>query len=569
MERNKRIYQAYSMYRPDFIKKAVLFLCLFASIATASSQDKNFEIGKNLDILNSLYRELDMFYVDTIDAGKTIRRGINAMLKGLDPYTEYISETELDDFKFLTTGEYGGIGSIISSNKDKNIIVNEPYEGKPAAIAGLKAGDIIVSIDGEKLQGKSVSQASEKLKGKAGTSVNLVIQRPGEKKTRKFSLKRELIQIDAVTYSGIFEAGNGSKTGYILLNSFTSTSAEEVKNAFLELKKNHGIESLILDLRDNGGGIMEEAVQIVNLFVPKGQLVVSTKGRLKEWEKSYRTTIDPIDTVMPLAVLTNNNSASASEIVAGALQDLDRAIILGTRTFGKGLVQSTREVAYNGNLKLTIAKYYIPSGRLIQALDYSHRDPDGSVGRVPDSLTNVYKTANGRLVRDGGGITPDSIIEEKKAPSILYYLIADNILFDFATEWAIGKDSIPAPEVFSLTDNDYQAFKEFVKGRNFTYDRQSEKALKNLQEIADFEGYKDIASEEFKALEAKLKPDLERDLDKFKPVITGQINEEIIKRFYYQKGKVRSALRDDILVKEAVKILNDKDISNKLLLPKN
>ena len=555
------------MCKYRFIKKCTFILCFFTGISTVSSQDRNFEVGKNLDIFNSLYRELDMFYVDTLDAEKVIRKGIDAMLKTLDPYTEYISDKELEDFKFQTTGEYGGIGSIISSDKDKNIVATEPYEGKPAALAGLKAGDIIVSVDGENLQGKTVSEASEKLKGRAGTKITLIIQRPGEKNTRTIDITRQIIHIDAVTYSGVVENETGGKSGYILLSSFTSTSATEVKNALGELKKNHNIESLILDLRDNGGGIMDEAIQIVNLFVPKGQLVVATRGRSTELEKNYRTPAAPVDTVMPLIVLTNNNSASASEIVAGALQDLDRAVVLGTRTFGKGLVQSTRDVAYDGNLKLTIAKYYIPSGRLIQALDYSHRKPDGSAGRTPDSLTNVYKTANGRLVRDGGGITPDTLVEGKKLPLVLYYLTSDNLLFDFATEWTIGKETIPAPELFNISDNDYTAFKEFVKKRNFTYDQKTEMAFKTFKEIADFEGYMDIAAEEFNALEAKLKPDLERDLDKFKPFISDELNEEIVKRFYYQTGSVRISLRDDVQLKTAINILNNQDVYNKLLSP--
>lgn len=544
--------------------KKILFFCLsFSVLLPAAAAEKNFEIGKNLDIFNSLYRELDMFYVDTLDAEKVIRTGIDAMLESLDPYTSYIPETELEDFKFMTTGEYAGVGAVITMNKDKNIVVNEPYEGKPAAKAGLKAGDIILSIDGEKLQGIGVSAASEKLKGRPGTKIKLEIQRPGEKKTRIVPIERELIQIDAVTYSGVLP-GN---IGYIFLNNFTDKSGQEVRDALLDLKNNHHIESLILDLRGNPGGILEEAVQVVNLFVPKGELVVSTKGKVKQWDKSYRTTIEPVDTVMPLVVLTNSGSASASEIVSGALQDLDRAVILGTRTFGKGLVQSTREVAYDSNLKLTIAKYYIPSGRLIQALDYSHRNPDGSVGRVPDSLTNVFKTSKGRLVRDGGGINPDVTVESKKIPTMALYLTMDNVIFDYATQWAVGKDSIVEPELFSITDEDYESFKDFVKKRDFTYDRQSEKVLKNLKEIAEFEGYMDTASDEFKALEAKLKPDLDRDLDKFKPIIKDQINEEIIKRFYFQKGKIKNALRDDVQVKEAIKLLDDKEAYSKLLLP--
>ena len=548
-------------------KKSTLFtLCLLLTLAPLSAQDPNFETGKNLTLFNSLYRELDMHYVDTLNAEKLVRTGINAMLKSLDPYTEYISEKEMDDFKFMTTGEYGGIGSIISTDKNKNIVVAEPYEGKPAALAGLKAGDIILSIDGERIREISVSAASEKLKGRAGTKVKLEIQRPGEEGTREMSFKRELIQIDAVAYSGVLEHGS-KKTGYILLDGFTSKSGLEVKNAFLDLKKNHNIESLILDLRDNGGGIMEEAVQIVNLFVPKGKLVVATRGRLASSERNYRTSVEPIDTVMPLVVLTNGNSASASEIVAGALQDMDRAVILGNRTFGKGLVQSTREVAYDGNLKLTIAKYYIPSGRLIQALDYSHRNADGSAGQVPDSLTNVFKTSKGRLVRDGGGITPDTVVNQKEAATILYYLMADHIIFDFATQWAARKETIAAPNTFSVTDADYEAFKEFVKQTDFTYDRQSEKILKKLRETAETEGFLDTAKEEFAALEAKLKPDLDRDLEKFKPFIVDFLNQEIITRFYYQKGRVISSLRDDIQLQSAADLLNNRAAYNKLLAP--
>jgi len=547
-------------------RKIVSLVCAALFLAPLSAQDRAFEAGKNLSIFNSLYRELDMHYVDTINAEKLIRTGINAMLKSLDPYTEYISEAELEDFKFMTTGEYGGIGSIISANKDKRIVVTEPYEGKPAALAGLKAGDIILSIDGENLQGMGVSAASDKLKGRAGTKVKLEIQRPGEEQTRKISIKRELIHIDAVVYSGVLE-GSGGKTGYILLDGFTSKSSLEVKNAFLDLKKMHKIESLILDLRDNGGGIMEEAVQIVNLFVPKGQQVVGTKGRQPSSEKNYRTSVEPVDTVMPLVVLTNGNSASASEIVAGALQDMDRAVILGTRTFGKGLVQTTREVPYNGNLKLTVAKYYIPSGRLIQALDYSHRNADGSVGRTPDSLTGVFKTANGRLVRDGGGITPDTIVEAKSLPTFLYYLVMDNAVFNFATQWAVDKKTIDPPGTFTITDADYEAFKAFVKQSDFTYDRQSEKVLNNLKEMAEIEGYMDTAKEEFAALEAKLKPDLNRDLEKFKSLVVDQINSEIVTRFYYQKGKVVSSLRNDAQLNSAIDLLKDSATYKKLLSP--
>lgn len=543
-------------------KYFIAVICLFACNHIVFAQnDRNFEISKNLDIFNSLYKELDMFYVDTVDTEKVIRSGIDAMLNDLDPYTNYISEKESDDFKFMTTGEYAGIGSMIMLGKDKRVIVSEPYEGMPAQKAGLKAGDIILEIDGESMTGKSVAEVSAKLKGQANTIVKVKVERPGEKKPLLKDIKRENIQINSVTYFGMIN----DKIGYIYLSSFTEKTGSELKHAILNLVNNQKAEKLILDLRNNPGGVLEAAVQAVNFFVPKGKDVVSTKGKIKQWNRLYKTTLEPIAADIPLAVLVNNGSASASEIVSGALQDLDRAVIVGSRTFGKGLVQTTREVGYNGTLKVTIAKYYIPSGRCIQAIDYTHRDENGSADYIPDSLTTEFSTAAGRKVRDGRGITPDFAVEAEKPGNIAYYLVAENVIFDYATEYASKHQTIAPVENFALTDAEYNDFKRFVKSKDFTYDRQTAKYLKNLKEIADFEGYSDSAASEFAALESKLTPDLDRDLEKFRSQITRMLSSEIVKRYYYQKGEIMEGLKNDNDLKKAVEVLNDSELYKKTL----
>lgn len=547
-------------------KVAILIgvILLGFSFFSFKGDNRNFQIAKNLDVFNAIFKELDMFYVDTINPEKVVRDAIDAMLVQLDPYTNYFPEEEMGDLKYMTTGKYGGIGSIISYHKSKDrVVINEPYPDMPAAKVGLKAGDILMEIDEKDLKGKTVSDVSDLLKGEVGTSFVLKVERPGEKKPLEFKITRESIQISPVPYYGIV----GDKTGYIVLTSFTDKAAKEVRKAFIHLKQ-QGATSLILDLRNNGGGLLNEAVDIVNLFVPKGQEVVSTRGKLKQGDRTYKTTREPLDTEIPLVVLTNSASASASEIVAGSLQDLDRAVIIGTRTFGKGLVQTPRSLPYNGSLKVTTSKYYIPSGRCIQAIDYKHRNEDGSVGRIPDSLTTVFHTAAGREVRDGGGVSPDKEVEAEKLPNILFYLVSDNLIFDFATDYCQKHPSIVPVNQFTVTDADYNAFKEKVKKADFKYDRQSEKVLKNLKEIAEFEGYMEDASEEFKALEKKLNHNLDRDLDHFSKDIKELIALEIVKRYYFQEGVILQQLKDDDDIKEALEVLHNETEYKKILTAK-
>ncbi len=527
----------------------------------AQKKDNRFEVSKNLDIFNALVKEMEMFYVDSIDVDKTVRRGIDAMLGGLDPYTEYIPEQEMDKLKFMTTGEYGGIGSYIRERKEGGVYIIEPFEGMPAALAGLKPGDRILAIDTVDVSKKSSDEVSALLKGVPNTKMVLKIQRPSEKKPREVEMVRKQILENQVTYYGV----RGDGIGYIYLKGFTDKSAQEVKNAFEDLKNNHHIKSLILDLRNNGGGLLESATQIVGMFVPKGKEVVSTRGKFKQWDRTYRTPNEPIDTVMPMAVLINGNSASAAEIVSGSLQDMDRAVLIGERSFGKGLVQSPRELPYNGSLKITMSKYYIPSGRCIQQIDYTHRKADGSVAAIPDSLTSVFYTSKGRPVRDGGGIRPEFEVEEPDTPTMMYYLVTDFVLLDFAADWAQKHKTIPPVEEFSITDEDFEAFKKFAKEKNFTYDRQSEKLLKNLKDVAKFEGYLDADSTIFNALQEKLTPNLERDFDLHKEQVKKLIASEIIKRYYFQKGVLMENLKDDKVLDKALEVLGNQELYNKTL----
>lgn len=539
-----------------------LALCVgrVSAVQAGKSDRRDFEVSRNLDIFNSLFKELNLFYVDTIDAEKAINDGVNAMLARLDPYTEYIPEKEKDDFFLSTTGEYAGIGSLIME-RDKAVYISEPYEGMPAQLAGLRPGDKIVMIDNDSVTGWKSAAVSERLKGPANTKLKVTVERPGVEGTLSFELTRKKIQIPAVPYYGVV----CDSVGYIYLSSFTDSASDEVKRALQELKR-QGISSLVLDLRGNGGGILEEAVQLVNLFVPKGEEVLSTRGRNKKMDKIYKTTQEPVDEHIPLAVLIDGGTASSSEIVAGSLQDLDRAVIIGSRSFGKGLVQSTRPLPYNGMLKVTIARYYIPSGRLIQAIDYSHRNPDGSVARIPDSLTHEFKTAHGRIVRDGGGIKPDIETTVERRGNISYYLMKDFYFFDYATQFAARHDSIAPARDFVLPDSVYNDFKAYVKSKNFKYDKQSERILDDLKEVAKFEGYFDENTQkQFEALAASLNHDLDRDLETFRDEIAQLLSIEIVKRYYYQKGEIIESIKNDKDLEEACGILNDEARYAKIL----
>lgn len=521
-------------------------------VAFQSEDGRSFRIAKNLDIFNSIVKELDLFYVDTLDPGKSIKQGIDAMLYALDPYTEYYPEDNSSELEQMLHNSYGGIGSIITWNdKLKRSMISEPYEGMPAATVGLKAGDILMEIDGEDLMGKDNQKVSEMLRGQVGTSFKLKVQRPGTEQPLEFDIVRRSIQLPIIPYYDVLD----NHIGYINLSTFSGNPSKEFKQAFLDLKK-RGITSLIIDLRNNGGGLLDEAVEIANFFVPRGKTLVTTKGKVKQAEGTYKTLREPLDLEIPLAVLVNNGTASSSEILAGSLQDLDRAVIIGNRTFGKGLVQTTRPLPYGGTIKLTTSKYYIPSGRCVQAIDYKHRNEDGSVGRIPDSLTTVFHTAAGREVRDGGGVTPDITVKPERMPNILFYLLNDNVIFDYATQYCLLHPTIAEAKEFKVTDADYEAFKEMVRQRDFKYDQQTAKVLKNLKEMAEFEGYLENASEEIAALEKKLSHNLDRDLDHFKPQIKEMIALEIAKRYYYQRGAIIEQLKNDPDLNEALKILN-------------
>lgn len=537
------------------MKKLTLLAALLVAIsviASAATRSKKSEISRNLDIFNALYKELQTFYVDSIDAEKSINTAIAAMLNDIDPYTEYFSAKEQDQFRTMTTGEYGGIGSVIQQTP-KGVIVVEPYKGSPAQQAGLRPGDIFLQIDGDTVTSWTSDKVSEKLKGQSGSTLKLVMKRPWvEDSILKFELKRGKIQMPSVPYVGMIRPG----IGYIGLTTFSEKSYPEVRAGVEQLIKD-GAKGLILDLRGNGGGLVESAVEILGMFLPKGTTVLTTRGKGVLNEKVYRTSVNPVDTKIPLAVLVDGNSASASEIVTGALQDLDRAVVIGNRSFGKGLVQSTRELPYDGLLKVTVAKYYIPSGRLIQAIDYSHRNPDGSVARIPDSLTNVFKTAGGREVRDGGGITPDIKIEYPEVNRMTFNVVRDNWAFDFANKYAAEHDTVASPETFEVTDEIYEEFKNFIDPAKFNYDKVCENAVDQLREIAKVEGYmNDSTSAQFDILASMLKHDLKRDLDLNRKNLTPYIAREILSRYYFNRGEVIYSLRDDEAIDSAAQILS-------------
>ena len=535
-------------------------LVLFLSAGFATLKNKDLELVKNLDIYYTLFRELNMFYVDETDPEELVTTSIEAMLSSLDPYTTYIPESEMDDFQFQTTGEYGGIGSLIRRSGDQ-VIIAEPYEGFPAAKAGIRAGDIILEVEGQSTRNMEIEAVSDILKGKPGTELHLLIERPGTEQPMKFLMKRETISILNVPYYGMLD----SHTGYIRLTNFTTGASKEVEHALQELKKNQELNSLVLDLRSNPGGLLIEAVRICNLFVDKGELIVNTHGKMSQWDSEYVTTREPVDDKIPLAVLVNRGSASASEIVAGALQDLDRAVIIGQRTFGKGLVQTSRPLKYNAQLKVTTAKYYIPSGRCIQALDYTHRNEDGSVGVIPDSLISEYQTRHGRLVYDGGGIQPDFEVIPETLSEISVQLYTQSMFFDYATLFRNSHDQIGSAETWSISDDDYDSFKSFLKEKDFEFQTASEQAFSNLVTHAKREKYYDLAEEEFASLKEKLSHDNLKDLETFKKEIRQILTEEIVNRYYYLAGRIVSQIQDDPQLDKAMEVLDEPGMVKEVL----
>jgi len=529
----------------------ILLLAVTLIISSFTRDQKLFQLNKNLDIYYSVIRELNSFYVDGIKPEKLIRTSIDDMLSTLDPYTTYITESEMNDFKFMTDGEYAGIGAIIGQH-DKDIIISEPYEGFPAQKAGLKAGDVLIKIDGKSTENMTTEQVSNHLKGKPNEIVNVKIQRPGKKKPLDINITREKVQLDPVSYKGMLN----NNTGYIYLTNFWEGCGDEVKKIFIDLKK-QGAKRLILDLRSNPGGLLNEAVKIVNIFVPKGSEVVNTRGKMKQWDNDYKATEDPVDTIMPIAVLVNQGSASASEIVSGSLQDQDRAVIIGTRTFGKGLVQTTRDLGYDSKIKVTTAKYYIPSGRCIQALDYTHRNEDGSVGNVPDSLISKFKTGKGRIVYDGGGIVPDIKMESLSMSTLSMNLDRNFMYFDFATQYAISHKSIPSPDDFEITDNIYKEFKKFLEQKKFSYKTVTEDILEKMVEIAKKEKRYNNAKNEFSQLKEKITPNLDNDMKENEDEIKKFLTNEIVSRYYYQKGAMQSTIKKDKTIDKALDVLSD------------
>lgn len=553
--------------------RSLLLIALMAVAMPMTAQntsDHNFRVAKNLDIFNAIYRNLDLMYVDSLDADKTIGTAIRSMMRSLDPYTDYFPEDKAAEYKQMMTGKYAGIGSIISySFTRKRVIINEPYEGMPAAEAGLKKGDIILSIDGESMAEKSTAYVSDHLRGEPGTTMVLKIQRPSTGKKMTVKVQRKAIQMPYLPYYGMQKDG----IGYINYNQYVENSAKDVRRAFIDLKK-QGMKGLVLDLRNNGGGSVQEALQILNMFLPKGKHLLSMKGKVKNANSSYNTTVEPIDTVMPIVVLVNEATASASEITSGTLQDYDRAVIMGTRTYGKGLVQIPNvSLPYNGKLKLTTAKYYIPSGRCIQALRYKHTDNGYVAENVPDSLTHEFRTAAGRIVRDGGGIKPDIEVKPDSLPNIAFYLSrvdTTDILLNYEIDYIAAHPTVASPKDFELSDADYEQFKQRVIKSGFTYDQVSEKILKELENLARFEGYYDDAKPEFEALRQKLKHNIAKDLDYpyNKQKIKEMIAADIMAAYYFEKGSLENSLRNDKQFAEAARLLGNAEEYQKLLQPK-
>lgn len=539
---------------------ATLAIITAVTLGWVSTNDRDFEYVKQLSIFASLFQQINLHYVDETKPEKLIESGISGMLESLDPYTTYIPEKNMDEFKFMTTGKYGGIGALIRKAGEYTI-VSEPYEGFPAQKAGLMAGDTLISIDGISTKGKSISEVSELLKGTPNTELTLRIGRYDVDSVFNMTFKRQQVAIPNVPYYGMLKEDN---IGYILLGNFTKNAGKEVKDAFVELKS-EGAEAIVLDLRGNPGGLLNEAVNVVNIWLPKDQEIVSTRGKVKQLDKTYFTQHTPVDTTIPLAVLVSRGSASASEIVAGSLQDLDRAIIVGQKTFGKGLVQTTRPLGYNTHLKITTAKYYIPSGRCIQALDYAHRNEDGSVGHIPDSLITEFKTKQGRTVFDGGGIDPDIKIERDNPGNITIALFGQNLIFDYATQFAHENESIARACAFEISDETYADFSTFIESKDFDYNTRSSDKLEELVKTSKREGYYDVIKDELEGLEDKLHGNRLKDLETFEKEIKQLLRDEIVSRYHFQQGRIEANLQDDPELKKTMEILIDQEAMANIL----
>ena len=555
--------------RATFAITAVLLFTFGLGGFTSSSRtgDKYFEISKNLDIFGKLYREVNSYYVDDVDPNQFMREGIDGMLEGLDPYTNFISASEIEEYKFMSTGQYGGIGAVIS-RIDGKVIISEPYEGSPALKAGLMAGDVIIQIDDEVIEGKDGGSIDVRnlLRGQPNTDVRVKVRRPGEESPQDFTVTRDEITIKNVPYYGIAE----DHVGYISLTGFTKGAAKEVASALEDLKKQDPeLGGVILDLRGNPGGLLFEAINISNIFVRQGEKIVETKGRMEGSQQSYYAEKNPIDTEIPLVVMVNRRSASASEIVSGVMQDLDRGVIVGQRSFGKGLVQTTRPLSYNTQLKITTAKYYTPSGRCIQAIDYSHRNEDGSVGKVADSLKTEFSTKNGRKVYDGGGIEPDVEVDLKDYHTVTQELVRQNLIFDYATKFRRENTSITTAKKFEVTDKIYQDFVSFAESKEFTFESRTEKELDKLKAMLEEESYYDDVEGTLKELKTKIDQEKKSDLNEFRDEISGLIKTEIASRYYYQRGQIEATFTEDEEIVEAIKILQDPERYKKVLAGNN
>lgn len=530
------------------------------ALVSYSFVDNFFEVSKNLDIFATLFRELNIYYVDETNPGDLMKKGIDDMLGSLDPYTNFIPESEIEDYRYMTTGQYGGIGALVREVGDY-VVISEPYEGFPAQKADLRAGDRLLKVNDIDVKGKKTDDISKYLKGQANTTIKLLIEREGEAKPIEKSIGREEIKIKSVPYAGMLS----KNVGYIKLTGFTENASAEVKAALLDLKKNTEFKSLILDLRGNPGGLLKEAIDIVNLFEEKGVEIVSTRGKVKDWDKVYKGTNTPIDVAIPIIVLVDRGSASASEIVSGSIQDLDRGVVIGQRSYGKGLVQQTRPLSYNAQLKVTVAKYYTPSGRCIQALDYSHRNEDGSVDKVADSLITAFKTRNGRIVYDGGGVAPDIAVEPQKYSSILGSLVTKNLVFNYATKYRISHTSIAPAKEFKLTDAEYDDFVSYLNDKEYDYKTKTEKALEAFKDDAKNDKSIDLIGADIEALKAKITHNKKEDLIKYKPEIKQFLEEEIASRYYFQNGRLEASLKDDQELTEAFALLGDVEKYNKIL----